>query len=165
MGSRPYAGASSREGRRSGGTLRGLRVRCLKPARALYRYARRASSRPLRCSKGEVMRRVLFIVFLALAGCAAPRYDIDFDYDTAENWGALKTYDWQPPTGDAVKDELLVKRIRSTVDAGLQKRGFTQSPTPDFLIAMQLSGKKAYGGSTAVGVSVGIPVGWAGRAT
>jgi hypothetical protein len=34
---------------------------------------------------------------------------------------------------------------------------------PDFLIAMQLSGKTAYGGSTGVGVSVGIPVGRAGR--
>src|SRR5215467_4338646 len=109
------------------------------------------------------MRRVLFVVFLALAACAAPRYDIDFDYDTAENWAALNTYDWQPPTGNAAQDELLVKRVRSTVDAGLQKRGFTQSPSPDFLIAMQLSGKKAYGGSTAVGVSVGIPVGRAGR--
>jgi len=109
------------------------------------------------------MRRVLFVVFLALAACAAPRYDIDFDYDTAENWAALKTYDWQTPTGNAAQDELLVKRVRSTVDAGLQKRGFTQSPSPDFLIAMQLSGKTAYGGSTGVGVSVGIPVGRAGR--
>jgi len=109
------------------------------------------------------MRRILFFVFLALAACATPRYDIDFDYDTGENWAALKTYDWQPPTGNAVKDELLVKRIRSTVDSGLEKKGLTRSPNPDFLIAMQLSGRTAYGGSTAVGVSVGIPVGRAGR--
>jgi hypothetical protein len=34
---------------------------------------------------------------------------------------------------------------------------------PNFLIAMDLSGKTAYGGSTGVGVSVGIPVGRAGR--
>ena len=73
------------------------------------------------------MRRILLFVFLALAGCAAPRYDIDFDYDTGENWAALKTYDWQPPTGNAVKDELLVKRIRNTVDAGLGKKGLTRS--------------------------------------
>ena len=109
------------------------------------------------------MRRILFLACLALAACAAPRYDIDFDYDTGENWAALKTYDWQPPTGNAVKDELLVKRIRSSVDAGLEKKGLTRSPNPDFVIAMQLSGKPAYGGSTAVGVSVGIPVGRAGR--
>lgn len=109
------------------------------------------------------MRSILLAVVLALAGCAAPRYDIDFDYDTGENWAALKTYDWQPPTGNAVKDELLVKRIRGTVDKGLEKKGLTRSPNPDFLIAMQLSGKTAYGGSTAVGVSVGIPVGRAGR--
>lgn len=109
------------------------------------------------------MRNILVAAVLALAGCATPRYDIDFDYDTGENWAALKTYDWQPPTGNAVKDELLVKRIRATVDAGLEKKGLARSPNPDFLIAMQLSGKTAYGGSTTVGVSVGIPVGRAGR--
>jgi Domain of unknown function (DUF4136) len=110
------------------------------------------------------MRRILFAVVFALVACAAPRYDIDFDYDTGTDYASLKTYDWMPPTGNATKDELLVKRVRSSVDAGLKKKGCTQSSTnPDFLIAMQLSGRSAYGGSTAVGVSVGIPVGRAGR--
>ena len=108
------------------------------------------------------MRSMLFAVVLALAGCAT-HFDVDYDYDTGANYAALKTYDWQPPTGNAVKDELLVKRVRSTVDAGLQKKGRTQSPNPDFLIAMQLSGQTAYGGSKAVGMSVGIPVGRAGH--
>jgi len=110
------------------------------------------------------MRTALLVFFLALAGCATPRYDVDFDYDTGSDFAALKTYDWMPPTGNAVKDELLVKRIRSTVDAGLAKKGRAQSSAnPDFLIAMQLSGRTTYGGSTAVGMSVGIPVGRAGH--
>jgi hypothetical protein len=49
------------------------------------------------------------------------------------------------------------------VDAQLQAKGRTQTAeNPDFLIAMELSGKSTYGGSTAVGMSVGIPVGRAG---
>lgn len=108
------------------------------------------------------MKPLLLGMLLALAGCAT-RYDVDYDYDTGADFAALKTYAWMPPTGNAVKDELLVKRVRTTVDAGLQKKGRTQSPNPDFLIAMQLSGRTTYGGSTAVGMSVGIPVGRAGH--
>jgi hypothetical protein len=57
-----------------------------------------------------------------------------------------------------------VKRIRNAVDSQLQAKGHAlTADTADFLIAMQLSGKTAYGGSTGVGVSVGVPVGRAGR--
>jgi len=100
---------------------------------------------------------------IAVAGCAAP-LAVDYDYDTSADFAALKTFAWMPPTGNAVSDELLVKRIKSTVDQQLQAKGRAPAAdNPDFLIAMQLSGKTAYGGSTGVGVSVGIPVGRAGR--
>jgi hypothetical protein len=100
----------------------------------------------------------------ALAGCATAPMDIDFDYDTGADFAALKTYNWMPASGNAAADELLVKRIRASVDRGLQAKGRTLSSTnPDFLIAMQLSGRTVNGGSAAVGVSVGIPVGRAGR--
>jgi hypothetical protein len=112
----------------------------------------------------KIMRIAFLAILLALAGCAAPRYDVDFDYDTGTDYAALKTYDWMPAAGNAVKDELLVKRVRNTVDAGLAKKGRTQSSSnPDFLIAMQLSGRMTQTGSTAVGMSVGIPVGRAGH--
>lgn len=101
---------------------------------------------------------------ISLAGCVTPPMEIDFDYDTGADFAALKTFGWMPATGNAAADELLVKRIRGSVDRGLQAKGRTPSAdNPDFLIAMQLSGRTAYGGSTAVGVSVGIPVGRAGR--
>jgi len=100
---------------------------------------------------------------IVMVGCAAP-LTMDFDYDTEADFAALKTYDWMPATGNAAADELLVKRIRNAVDSQLQAKGHALAAgTPDFLIAMQLSGKTAYGGSTGVGVSVGVPVGRAGR--
>ena len=100
---------------------------------------------------------------IAMTGCASP-LTTDFDYDTAADFGTLKTYDWMPATGNAASDQLLVKRIRTAVDSQLQAKGHAPArDNPDFLIAMQLSGRTAYGGSTGVGMSVGIPVGRAGR--
>jgi len=101
-----------------------------------------------------------------LVACATSSsgMDVTFDYDTGANFAALKSYSWMPPTGNAVGDELLVKRIKTTVDSQLQAKGpVPAEANPDFLIGMQLSGKSTYGGSTGVGVSVGIPVGRAGR--
>ena len=101
---------------------------------------------------------------LAVAGCATSPLTMDVDYDTAKDFAAQKTFAWMPATGNAVANELLVKRIRSSVDQQLQAKGRTPAAdNPNFLIAMNLSGKTAYGGSTGVGVSVGIPVGRAGR--
>jgi hypothetical protein len=112
-----------------------------------------------------------FLAFLAsaaavtLVGCATPSgVDVTCDYDTGANFAALKSYNWMPPTGNAVGDELLVKRIKTTLDTQLQAKGpVLADANPDFLVGMQLSGKSTYGGSTGVGVSVGIPVGRAGR--
>jgi hypothetical protein len=107
-------------------------------------------------------------IILALMFCvpifvyAAPA--VNYDYDTAADFAALKTFDWMPVTGNAAGDELLVKKIRNTVDAQLQAKGCSlASDNPDFLIGMELSGKTVNSGSVGVGVSVGIPVGRAGR--
>src|SRR5512143_3544782 len=100
-------------------------------------------------------------VLIVVIGCSP--LTVNYDYDTAADFTAMKTFSWMPPTGNAVGDELLVKRIRSAVNVQLQGKGRTEVPeNPNFLIAMQLSGKTTYGGSTAVGASVGIPVGRAG---
>src|SRR5262249_35014074 len=107
-------------------------------------------------------------VLLALATCSvmmgcSAQPTMNIDYDTEADFSALKTYNWMPATGNAA-DELLVKRIRSAVDTQLQAKGHElAADNADFLIAMQLSGKTTYGGSTGVGMSVGIPVGRAGR--
>jgi hypothetical protein len=112
------------------------------------------------------MKRAMhaLVLGMVLAACAtSPSADIDCDYDTAADFNALKTFAWTAPTGNAVADELLVKRIRGAVDTQLQAKGRTAAANPDFLIGMQLSGKTTYGGSVGVGMSVGIPVGRAGR--
>ena len=104
------------------------------------------------------------LVVISLAGCAATPANVTFDYDTAADFAALKTFAWMPATGNAAGDELLVKRIRNTLDAQLRAKGRVPAQAnPDFLIGMQLSGKTTYGGSVGVGMSVGIPVGRAGR--
>lgn len=99
-----------------------------------------------------------FVAGYAVAG------DSNYDYDTSVDFAALKTYDWMPVTGNAAGDELLIKKIKNTLDTQLQAKGRTiTADNPDFLIGMELSGKTTYGGSTGVGMSIGIPVGRAGR--
>ena len=106
---------------------------------------------------------LVLMLCISVAGYAAPV--ANFDYDTAADFAALKTFDWMPATGNAAGDELLVKKIRNTVDTQLQAKGRSMAAdNPDFLIGMELSGKTVNGGSVGVGVSVGIPVGRAGTA-
>jgi NAD(P)H-dependent FMN reductase len=113
-----------------------------------------------------IMKNIMLALAIgfAVVGCASSPLTMDFDYDTTTDFAAQKTFAWMPATGNAVANELLVKRIRSAVDHQLQAKGRAPAAdNPNFLIAMDLSGKTAYGGSTGVGVSVGIPVGRAGR--
>jgi Domain of unknown function (DUF4136) len=111
--------------------------------------------------KGRMMIKNLMLVlmfYIPVAAYAAPA--VNFDYDTAADFAALKTFDWMPATGNAAGDELLVKKIRNTVDTQLQAKGRSMAAVnPDFLIGMELSGKTVNSGSVGVGVSVGIPVG------
>lgn len=105
---------------------------------------------------------LVLMFYIPVAAYAAPA--VNFDYDTAADFAALKAFDWMPATGNAAGDELLVKKIRNTVDTQLQAKGCKMSAdNPDFLIGMELSGKIVNSGSVGVGVSVGIPVGRAGR--
>jgi len=111
-----------------------------------------------------IMKSTMLVLMLcfAVTGYAAPA--VNYDYDTAADFSVLKTFDWMPATGNAAGDELLVKKIRNTMDAQLQAKGCSKAAdNPDFLIGMELSGKTVSGGSTGVGVSVGIPVGRMGR--
>jgi hypothetical protein len=111
-----------------------------------------------------VMKNAILALVLGIAvvGCTTP-LAVTSDFDKAADFAALKAFDWMPATGNAAGDELLVKNIRNTVDVQLQAKGRKlATDNPDFLIGMALSGKTTYGGSTTVGMSVGIPVGRAG---
>jgi len=101
----------------------------------------------------------VFLLCMVVVACASPLV-VNSDYDTTADFAMFKTYNWMPATGNAAGDELLIKNIRAAVDAQLRKKGRALvNDSPDFLIGMALSGKTTYGGSTAVGVSIGIPVG------
>lgn len=110
-----------------------------------------------------VMRNAILALVLGMAVACATPPAVTSDYDTTADFAALKTFDWMPATGNAAGDELLIKKIRNTVDVQLRAKGRKMAAdNPDFLVGMELSGKTTYGGSTAVGMSVGIPVGRAG---
>lgn len=88
-----------------------------------------------------VSRCVLMVVILsAMAGCAG--ISVSTDYDTSRDFSTLKTYAWLEPKAKLVIDplvdnDLMDKRIRRSVDAELQKRGYikaTGDKAADFLI-------------------------------
>ena len=111
------------------------------------------------------MKKILLtlIILYAMAGCATPS-PVNLDYDTGANFGDLNTYNWMPASGNASANELLVKKIRNSVDSQLKNKGRKlATDNPDFLIAMEISGKSVYSGAVGVGMSVSIPVGRAGR--
>jgi len=68
------------------------------------------------------MKRAMhaLMVGIVLAACAtSPSADIDFHYDTAADFTALKTFGWMAPTGNAVeqssKPEYQQNRINAIV--------------------------------------------------
>jgi hypothetical protein len=105
------------------------------------------------------MKFVVLFILSFIAGCATPLV-VDYDYDTTYDFTKLKTYDWLPsPPGDQIED-MAEKRFVSATNTQLGARGYSQSSeSPDFLISLQGVKKTVESGSTAVGASVGIPVG------
>ena len=101
---------------------------------------------------------VLFILSIII-GCATPLV-IDYDYDTNYDFTKIKTYDWLPsPPGDQIED-MAEKRFVQATNAQLGAKGYSQSTgSPDFLISLQGIKKTVETGSTAVGASIGVPVG------
>ncbi len=108
--------------------------------------------------------RLFIIVFILgfIVGCATPLV-VDYDYDTTYDFTRLKTYDWLPsPTGSQM-EELTEKRLQHAVETQLGAKGYSRSAeSPDFLIALQGIKKTETSGSTAVGASIGVPVGGRG---
>lgn len=101
---------------------------------------------------------LMFLVLLAFIDCSSLK--TSHDYDPTVDFNALKTFDWIPMEGNSGGSELTVKRIVQSVNNALAAKGLTpRQEDPDFMIGMQVSGITSYGGSTGLGVSVGVPVG------
>jgi len=104
---------------------------------------------------------VLFILGL-IVGCATPLV-VNYDYDTTYDFTRLKTYDWLPSPPGSQMEDLTEKRLQHAVETQLDAKGYSQSAeSPDFLIALQGIKKTETSGSTAVGASIGVPVGGRG---
>ena len=113
-------------------------------------------------------------VLAALAGCAGP--SVQYDYDVKANFSAYKTYDWHAaPAGSAAKgggfdNPIMNARVKRAVAAGLGAKGFEQavSADPDFLVSYYTVSQRdrphqvrlGLGlGLGPLGVGVGAPVG------
>jgi hypothetical protein len=112
------------------------------------------------------MRRItrsfisIFILSLIVSCATKTKLVVDYDYDTTYDFTKPRTYDWIPsPPGNQIED-MTEKRLTHAVNTQLQAKGYSQSSeSPDFLISLQGVKKTVESGSTAVGASVGIPVG------
>ena len=110
-------------------------------------------------------KNVIFLAFLAIfIGCSG--IEVSQDYDMAEDFSNLKTFDWivpqQKKTGDLrVDNPLLDSRIREAVDRSLAQKGYQRiiKGTPDFYVGYK------YGIFTRIGsepVRTGIGFGFGG---
>jgi hypothetical protein len=111
----------------------------------------------------NLARYLIAVFILSIAFGCATRLVVDYDYDTTYDFTKLKTYDWLPsPPGSQVED-LTEKRLMNAVDTQLAAKGYSRSAnSPDFLISLQGVKKTVESGSTAVGASIGVPVGGRG---
>ncbi len=88
-----------------------------------------------------MLRWLGLLLWLGLAGCSSMQ--LAWDYDAQAAFPVLHSYDWLPvpePGASQVRDNLLDARIRSAVDAQLQKKGFLRDiGSPDFLVAYHIA--------------------------
>ncbi len=71
---------------------------------------------------------------IVLAGGCSTISSVRYDYDTKEDFGKLKTYDWLDESSEMTSID--VKRIRNAIDTVLKARGYSQDmDDPDFLVA------------------------------
>lgn len=111
----------------------------------------------------RITRRFISIFILSLIVSCATKLVVDYDYDTTYDFTKPRTYNWIPTPPGSQLEDMTEKRLTHAVNTQLQAKGYSQSSeSPDFLISMQGVKKSVESGSTAVGASIGIPVGRAG---
>lgn len=77
---------------------------------------------------------------LAVVGCST--ISANYDYDPNADFTSLRTFNWFPFPENAREHELILKRVKTEVNAQLGSRGLNKSDNPDFLIAVH-GGKQA----------------------
>ena len=77
--------------------------------------------------------KVVMVVGAALFAAACSGISTTTDFDPAVDFSAFSTYDWIDSQGQV--DNITSSRIRSSVDAAMAEKGFTQSSSsPDVAV-------------------------------
>lgn len=112
--------------------------------------------------------RISLLLVCLIVSCAPIK--VIYDYEQATNFDDYKTYNYFSDI-DSGLSELDTRRLFTSLDNNLQRRGYTKSENPDFLIDFQSTTREQQPNSTVGigmggtgrnvggGVSVGIPVG------
>jgi len=90
--------------------------------------------------------RIPSVLVTALLAAACSGVTVNQDFNPGTDFSALRTWDWMPmptqPSGDRRTDnEVVDQRIRSAVEAELQRKGFSRvtSGDPDFRVGYQIT--------------------------
>jgi Domain of unknown function (DUF4136) len=116
--------------------------------------------------KGEyVMKKLAFLTaaFLLLSVSAALAQDVRYDFDKEKDFSKYKTYKWVAIKGADQPDDLMSKRITTTIDAELATKGMskTEADTADIYIGYQtaIGQEKEF---TSYNTGWGYGPGWGG---
>jgi hypothetical protein len=108
--------------------------------------------------------RLALCAALLLGACASPPPQPESVRDPGAPWASYATYGWSPAPGvDGTDPPLLMldQNIRRAIAGELQRRGYTESATPDLRIAYQTTRKDVVESSP---VRVGVGMGsWGGN--
>lgn len=81
---------------------------------------------------------VLLGFFVCAASCS--QVMVAYDYDSSVNFSGFKTYSWHAIERTIEMNDLIINRVKDSVNRELQAKGFRQVPEhPDFFIALHLS--------------------------
>jgi hypothetical protein len=99
------------------------------------------------------------LVALLLAACASAPPQPESMRDPAADFGAYATWGFKPlPAADGTDQPLLLvdQDIRRAIASQMQRRGYTQSDSPDLLISHQTaSAEKVESNPVRIGIGVG----------
>ncbi len=102
----------------------------------------------------------LLLFSLLLAACASPKFQQDAKSGSVLN--DLHTYQWRSVDVDIAGANKA--QVQQLLDEELLRQGYRQvtQGTPDMLLDVQAFSRVSQGGSTGIGIGIGLPVGRGG---
>lgn len=113
------------------------------------------------------MKRISFLVVMALASCA-PAITVTTDYDRNASFASYKTFKYTDEALNLQLDDLNKRRLFDALDQGLAGEGLTKTDNdPDLLVDVKLTlqQRKEATANTSGGYGAGYPYRWGGGFT